>query len=167
MIADEAGAAVAAGDRGELCLSGAQVTRGYLDEEKNQTAFFNHGGHRWYRTGDIAFMRADGNYIYCGRLDQQVKVQGFRVELGEVEHHIRSLYNCNVVAVIKGGSQGMSQIEVIIEGPSTDKDIVRGALKERLPYYMLPAEIHFMSPFPLNVNGKTDRKSIAAMIADL
>jgi len=151
-------------EKGELCLSGGQLTAGYLDKEKNKTAFFEHAGKRYYRTGDIVYRNADGDYIYCGRADHQVKIQGFRVELSEIEHHVRTAYTCNAVAVVISNSQGLSQINVVLERDAVDKDMVMTELKRKLPAYMMPSALHFVAPFPLNVNGKTDRRELEKKI---
>ncbi len=158
---------VAEGEKGELCLFGHQVTPGYLDEEKNKVAFFGLDGVRYYRTGDVAQRLPDGNYIYCGRADHQVKIQGFRVELGEIEHHARMLCACNVVAVVVTNEQGASQIDLVLEAEVADQNEILKGLRGKLPSYMVPARVHAIAPFPLNVNGKTDRKELTKIIAGL
>lgn len=164
IVADENNQPVADGEKGELCLSGHQLTPGYLDPEKSKPVFFDLNGVRHYRTGDIAYRRTDGNFIYCGRLDHQVKIQGFRVELGEIEHHARTVYACNAVAIPVTNAQGMSQIDIVLEKETTNKDTIIAGLKDRLPSYMVPTEVHFITPFPLNVNGKIDRKALTKTI---
>lgn len=158
---------VADGEKGELCLYGHQVTPGYLDEEKNKVAFFEIDGVRYYRTGDIAQRLPDGNYIYCGRADHQVKIQGFRVELGEIEHHTRALCGCNAVAVVVTTPQGGSQIDIVLDMPAASEQDVIAGLRSRLPSYMVPTRVHAITPFPLNVNGKTDRKELTKLIERL
>ncbi len=154
------------GSKGELCLFGNQVTEGYLSEEKNKEAFFLINGKKYYRTGDIATKLPDGNFNYCGRIDHQVKIQGFRVELSEVEHHVRTIVNGpNAVALaIEAGSQGLNQIEIVIESVAMNTEELLQTLKTKLPSYMMPANVHYINPFPLNVNGKTDRKALKNMI---
>jgi non-ribosomal peptide synthetase component F len=164
IVADENNQPVADGEKGELCLSGHQLTPGYLDPEKSKPVFFDLNGVRHYRTGDIAYRRTDGNFIYCGRLDHQVKIQGFRVELGEIEHHARTVYACNAVAIPVTNAQGMSQIDIVLEKETTNKDTIIAGLKDRLPSYMVPTDVHFITPFPLNVNGKIDRKALTKTI---
>jgi D-alanine--poly(phosphoribitol) ligase subunit 1 len=153
------------GEKGELCLYGPQVTPGYLDPEKSKSAFKELNDKIYYKTGDIAFRNADGIYFYCGRVDHQVKIQGFRIELSEVEHHARISANCNAVAIVTTNLQGMAQIELILEGENMSKAPLLEKLKTCLPSYMMPGEIHFLSVFPLNINGKTDRKEIEKLIA--
>lgn len=163
LVTDEDGIATT---RGELCLSGQQVTNGYLDAEKTKAAFFTHDDERYYRTGDIVQLLDDGNHLYCGRADHQVKIQGFRVELGEIEHHARSAYQCNAVAVVHTTERGLSQIHIVLEHTPLDSEDVIGMLRTKLPHYMVPAFVQYMPSFPLNVNGKTDRKAIAQMIRE-
>ncbi len=164
IVADENNQPVAPGEKGELCLCGGQLTPGYLDSEKNKTVFFELDGSRYYRTGDIAFKNPGGDFIYCGRADHQVKIQGFRIELSEIEHHSRTAHACNAVAIVIENAAGLSQIDVVLETEPIDKETVLSGLKTKLPPYMMPTGIHFITPFPLNVNGKTDRKELEKRI---
>lgn len=164
IVADENNQPLPDGEKGELCLHGHQVTPGYLDDEKNQVAFFMLEGKRYYRTGDIARRDVGGDFVYCGRADHQVKIQGFRVELSEIEYHARMAYNCNVVAIVINTPKGLSQIELVMECLTVNNEDVVAQLKTKLPGYMVPANVHFIAPFPLNVNGKTDRKELEKII---
>ncbi len=165
VVADDEGNLIPTGEKGELCLSGNQVTKGYLDNEKNKTAFFTLNGEQYYRTGDLVLLHTDGNYIYCGRSDHQVKIQGFRIELAEIEHHARTAFGCHAVAIVFTNPQGINQIELVLETEATNKSDIASTLKSLMPAYMLPAGIHFVKPLPLNINGKTDRKELAKQIA--
>jgi amino acid adenylation domain-containing protein len=151
-------------DNGELCLSGSQLTPGYLNEEQNKTTFFTLNGKKYYRTGDIAYKEKNGNFMFCGRVDQQVKIQGYRIELSEIEFHLRKLTKSGVVAIVVKGNNGLNQIDVVFEDKTTSVENVLSELKTKLPAYMIPVNVHFITPFPLNVNGKTDRKAISKMI---
>ncbi len=165
ILADEHNKQLPDGERGELCLHGDQLTPGYLDPEKTKLAFFEVDGIRYYRTGDISFRNEAGDFIYCGRVDHQVKIQGFRVELSEVEFHLRAITgSSNVVALATSNANGLTQIDVIFEGEKADTEPVMDALKTKVPTYMLPAQIHFVTTFPLNTSGKTDRKALQKMI---
>ena len=105
MILDENGRPVGVGEKGELCIAGPQVTPGYwMNDEKNKEAFSeieaNGETLRIYHTGDLCFQDADGDIMYSGRIDNQAKIQGFRVELSEIEFHAHSyLEGKNVVCV--------------------------------------------------------------------
>ena len=165
IVVDEHNKQLPDGEKGELCLCGEQLTPGYLDPEKTRQAFFELDGIRYYRTGDISFRDEAGDFIYCGRVDHQVKIQGFRVELSEIEFHLRAITgSSNVVALAMNSANGLTQIDVVFEGAKTDTELVIEALKTKVPPYMLPAQIHFVTTFPLNTSGKTDRKALQKMI---
>jgi amino acid adenylation domain-containing protein len=156
---------LAGNEKGELCLYGDQLTKGYLDDEKNKIAFFRLNDKKYYRTGDISSRLPDGNYVYCGRIDHQVKIQGFRVELSEIEHHVRASINgTNAIALAIDAGQGLNQIDIAIESSPMNTDQLLAALATKLPAYMMPTNVHYINPFPLNVNGKTDRKAIKDLI---
>jgi amino acid adenylation domain-containing protein len=165
IVVDDAYHPLPDGEKGELCLYGSQLTPGYLNAEKTREAFFELDGKRYYRTGDIAFRNEDGNFIYCGRVDHQVKIQGFRVELSEIEFHLRAITgSSNVVALAMNSSNGLTQINVVFEGTHNDTTEIIEILKTKVPPYMIPAQVHFVATFPLNTSGKTDRKALQKLI---
>jgi len=167
MAANEFFEPIKDGDKGELCLCGGQVTNGYLDPENDKAAFFELNGKKYYRTGDIVYKDSKGDYLYCGRADQQVKIQGFRVELSEIEFHLKNITgNRNLVALALSNSNDIVQVEVAFEGEEADMSIALQQLTEVLPHYMLPSAVHFVSSFPLNSNGKTDKKELRNLIAN-
>jgi amino acid adenylation domain-containing protein len=172
LVVDRFGAPVADGDRGELLLAGPQVMCGYWeDAERTADAFLtvDQNGRAWrgYRTGDIAFINDAGNLIYCGRLDSQVKIDGHRVELGEIEHCARQcLGGSSVAAILASDSLGSPILHLFVSGPGIDLETLRSALEDGLPTYMRPKHIHVLDELPLNLNGKIDRRALAAMIAD-
>lgn len=163
-IFTEDGKPAEAMEKGELCLHGAQVTPGYWkNETKNKEAFFNYNNKRYYRTGDLCFADAEGDISYSGRIDFQVKIQGFRVELGEIEMQAREyLKTHNVVAIAKQNEETVWQIYLFIENFTESTAMLMKHLKESIPSYMLPAKIIGTGLFPLNSNGKTDRKALMA-----
>ncbi|MBO1363632.1 amino acid adenylation domain-containing protein [Prevotella sp. A2931] len=167
MIVDEARQPVNEGTIGELCLSGEQLTPGYWqDNEKNQAAFFNHEGRRWYLTGDLCMADRDGDIMYLGRKDSQVKIQGYRIELSEIESVTRRFYNRQtaVVAVVTG-QQGRETISMAIEREDDHSCLeLEAYLKTYLPSYMIPSKIVFMPTFPQNMSNKIDRKRIKELI---
>lgn len=150
--------------KGELCLGGGQMTPGYWqDVEKTEQVIFmlEHNGRqeRFYRTGDLCTMDAEGDVLYLGRLDHQVKIQGYRVELAEIEHHARYfLKPANAVALAVPNALGNNEVALVIEGGERDTKALIIHLREQLPAYMVPTRLRFVEVFPLNVNGKTDRK---------
>ena len=159
---------VVQGEKGELCLAGRQLTPGYWrNEEKNNEAFFMLNGRRWYRTGDICSVDAAGEMLYYGRKDSQVQIQGYRVELSEVEHVARHFFNdaVNAVALPVDDGNGTTAVALVIEAERQQTDDVLVAyLRRYLPAYMLPSSIHYINPFPLNASNKIDRKRIKQMI---
>ena len=165
IIVDETSKPVQEGDKGELCLYGPQLTPGYLNADKTREAFFELDGKRYYRTGDIAYQTDNGNFMYCGRVDHQVKIQGFRVELSEVEFHLRNISGMgNVVALAITNPNGLNQIDAVFEEEPANMEAIMTELKIKVPSYMIPSRVHFISPLPLNANGKTDRKALQKTI---
>lgn len=166
IIVDDSLESVAEGEKGELCVSGNQVTPGYWkNDEQNEKSFFvkNIGGQkrRFYRTGDLCYFDKDGDIMYSGRIDQQAKIQGFRVELGEVEFHARQwLDGKNAVCVAFNNEQGLTEIAMFIESDKFDTGELMEYMHSKMPSYMIPTRTIFMKPFPLNANDKIDRKKL-------
>lgn len=169
IIVDENNNEVEYGEQGELCLSGVQLTPGYWkNEEKNKEVFFykEHEGlnTRFYRTGDLCSADKDGDILYLGRVDFQAKIQGYRVELSEIEYHAKSALNkINVVAVAFTNSIHNTEIGLILESDSFNTTQLIEDLKIKLPQYMIPTQIKFIKNFPLNTNGKTDRNTLTKL----
>lgn len=166
MILDENGHSVGVGEKGELCIAGPQVTPGYwMNDEKNKEAFseIKVGGEtlRIYHTGDLCFQDADGDIMYSGRIDNQAKIQGFRVELSEIEFHAHTfLEGKNVVCVAYQNEKQLDEIAMFIESAPMDTEALVKYLRTKMPQYMIPARYVFMDVFPINQNGKIDRKEI-------
>ena len=155
---------------GELLLSGPQVTLGYWhDEEKTRAAFVRPPGatELHYRTGDL--VRApvgDEPLLYVGRIDNQIKVNGYRVELGEVEQALREASGADEVVALgwPRTESGASGVAAFVQGAEIDAEALRGALAETLPYYMVPRTITAIEEFPLNANGKHDRNALVLFL---
>jgi len=166
IVVDENNKLLSNGEKGELCLAGNQLTRGYWkNPQKNKEAFFTltiHGIEKtFYRTGDIAYQDDDGDFMFSGRIDNQVKIQGFRVELSEIEHHARGFTQQNQVAAIAYKNKiGNQQIHLFVEDYKGKINDFENYLKAKLPQYMVPTSISSVQLFPLNVNGKVDRKAL-------
>jgi D-alanine--poly(phosphoribitol) ligase subunit 1 len=166
IIIDENNHILPAGESGQLCLGGVQLTPGYwYNDEKNQEAFFklnyNNQEERFYKTGDLCVCDAEGDILYLGRLDYQTKIQGFRVELSEIEFHVKSfLEKNNAVAVALVDNIGNTELGLIIESKPFPLEPLQEFMKSRMPQYMIPRKITFTEVFPLNTNGKTDRKKL-------
>ncbi len=166
LIVDEDENEVANGESGELCLSGAQLTQGYWkNEEKNKEVFFNkeYKGKqtRFYRTGDLCSMDDEGDILYLGRIDFQAKIQGFRVEISEIEFETKAILSkTNAVAIAFKNAIHHTEIGLAIESLVFDTKELIESLKTKLPPYMIPTQVKFVDKFPLNTNGKTDRKKL-------
>jgi amino acid adenylation domain-containing protein len=149
------------GDEGELCVTGPQMFAGYLDPADDVGRFLEHGGSRWYRTGDRVRRLSGGELAYLGRLDQQVKVRGYRVEPLEVEHALRQcagVGDCVVVAVPHGGE---TELAAVYTGDPAAADGLARTLADSLPGYMVPAVVRHVAELPVNSNGKIDRQVLA------
>ena len=173
IIIDENNQILPAGNMGELCLGGIQLTPGYWkNPQKNKEAFFyttyNGKQERFYKTGDLCQADADGDLLYLGRLDYQIKIQGFRVELSEIEFHVKSfLKTINVVVVPLLDPIGNTELGLVIESNEFNTEALQDYMKSQMPLYMVPKLIKFITVFPLNTNGKTDRKELGLTFKNL
>lgn len=149
-------------EEGELCLSGPQLTPGYWNKENNIDVFFEFEGCRYYRTGDLCYRDKDGDYMYIGRKDFQAKIQGFRVELSEIEHYATEANPTKPQCVcVAFNSNNLTQIGLAVccnEKGNGEHYI--NYIKEKLPPYEVPSKVLFFDSFPMNTNGKIDRKKI-------
>jgi amino acid adenylation domain-containing protein len=147
------------GELGELCVAGPQTSPGYW-QAPHLTAerFFERNGRRYYRTGDLV-RRERGRFVYLGRNDQQVKIGGYRIELGDVEAALRRAGCVDAVALAWPNERQADTIVAIVSGTENASEIgvVAG---QHLPSYMLPRSIHVLDELPLNGNGKIDRKAL-------
>lgn len=169
IIVDENGKEALLGEKGELCVSGSQVTPGYWkNDEKNESSFFIKDGNRYYHTGDLCFMREDGNIMYSGRIDQQAKIQGFRVELGEIEYHAREFFNKEkrVVAIAFQNASNLTEIALFVESEPMDTKPLLGHMRSKMPHYMIPTRILFEPSLPLNKSEKVDRNALKQRLTD-
>ncbi len=160
---------LAANQRGEIIITGPNVSPGYLARpDLTANAFFQHAGHRAYRTGDFGRFR-DDVLFFEGRMDEQIKVTGYRIELGDVEANLRALPTVRDAVVLpitkKGAAQSLAAFVLLAERHETSDFNVahklRTQLGERLPAYMLPRKFVFLDAFPMTANGKVDRASLA------
>ncbi len=165
VVVDENNNPVDDGEKGELLLSGAQVIAGYLkNEAKNKESFVDINGVKFYKTGDIC-IRENNLFFYLGRKDYQVKIRGFRIELSEIEHHIASFFgDRRVVTLASHDSTGNDILIAAIEGETVELAEMTEYLKSKMPFYMIPSEFRFIGAFPLNSNGKINRKEINKIV---
>ncbi|WP_328490357.1 amino acid adenylation domain-containing protein [Streptomyces zaomyceticus] len=163
---------VAEGQRGELYIAGAGVTRGYLNRpalssERFVACPFGEPGGRMYRTGDQVRWRADGQLEYLGRLDGQVKVRGFRIELGDVQAALlRHEDVAQAVAVVREDRPGDRRLVAyaVTADPGTVVDAaeLRRFVRDSLPDHMVPSAVVQLPRFPRMPNGKLDRSALPA-----
>ncbi len=147
---------------GELCLCGQQLTLGYWQNEtENCAKFLEIDGTRYYRTGDLCYYGEDGNLMFVSRKDFQVKINGFRVELGEIENRYAEISGGRFSVVMPyTNEQDNTELAIVIEGEEYDYKEDKTELASQLPPYELPGKWLFTRTIPLNTNGKVDRKAI-------
>lgn len=156
--------------KGELCISGDQITPGYWkNPEKNKESFFiiaiDGISNRFYKTGDSCYFDDERDIMLAGRLDYQVKIQGYRIELGEIEYHAREcLSGQNAVAIAFNNEIGNTEIALFVEGIINNETELVSHLKSKLPFYMIPTRIIAGSIFPINTNGKVDRIKLKSQL---
>ncbi|WP_157878344.1 non-ribosomal peptide synthetase, partial [Streptomyces torulosus] len=161
-VVDADGRACAPGEAGELLIAGTGLAPGYLgDPHLTAAAFTERDGRRWYRSGDRVRRTADGVLEFLGRLDDQVKVRGHRVELGEVEAALLAHPGLARAAVLLREERLVAYVEPRAGAPEPDAREVRAFLSRTLPPYMLPARIHALAALPLTGTGKIDRNRLA------
>lgn len=157
------------GRKGELMIRGPQLTDGYLNNrQKNQDSFWKSPeGEVSYKSGDLCYKASDGVLYYCGRLDNQVKIQGFRIELSEIESCVRNSFDLNNVVITTTNKVGALELCLVIEAEEVrEMERIIILLREKLPDYMIPAKIVSINRFPLGTSGKTDRNAIKAIVSE-
>jgi amino acid adenylation domain-containing protein/FkbH-like protein len=169
VLLDHCGELVPVGIPGEIHIGGAGVARGYLNRPELTAERFIENplrpGERLYRTGDLGRWRPDGNLEYLGRLDNQIKVRGFRIEPGEIEAQMRSLNGIAEALVVAHQTREGEKTLVAYftsKGEKQDPATVRSHLEEVFPAHMVPQVLLPLNRFPLTSNGKIDRKALPA-----
>jgi amino acid adenylation domain-containing protein/non-ribosomal peptide synthase protein (TIGR01720 family) len=175
------------GVKGEICVSGAGVGRGYLNTPERTAETFmedsfvssitngptnpnyslNHS--TIYKTGDLGRWLANGNIEFFGRKDNQVKIRGFRIELGEIETQLSSHPDIEAVVVLvkEIGDKHLCTYLVTVSGKRLDVPAIKEYLSERLPDYMIPEYFVELERMPLTPNGKVDRKALSQLNEDI
>lgn len=172
----------AAGGAGEIIIAGNTVAKGYFHmPEKTAASFFeteiNGKRMRAYRTGDLGYLDSDGMLHYCGRIDSQIKLHGYRIEIEDVENNLTALDSISKAAVIPVEKDGRvksltacvtlenSELTAAASGVRPDVRKIKDGLCKRLPDYMIPKKIVFLDEIPLTSNGKADRKALKSMLS--
>ena len=155
---------------GQIYLAGDQVGLGYLNsKEKTNEVFLNLDGTLWYKTGDNGYVDDNGNFIFKGRRDDQVKINGFRVDLLEIDEKLRLASKRRAMSIpLRNELNQITNLVAAVEGDEDNKikeDIV-STLKNYLPFYMQVHDIVFIKEFPVNYNGKLDRKALTQQVFD-
>ena len=169
-ILDASGKPAPIGIAGELHIGGIGLARGYLNraaltaERFIPDPFSTDAGARLYKTGDLARFRPDANIEFLGRLDHQVKVRGFRIELPEIEAVLAlhpAVQNCVVIAREDGPNE-KRLVAYVVTNDNVNELELRNYVKDRLPEYMVPAVFMLLPELPLNTSGKIDRRALPA-----
>ncbi|MBZ4400293.1 amino acid adenylation domain-containing protein [Myxococcus sp. AS-1-15] len=169
-VLDERGAPSPVGVVGEVYVGGASLAHGYWGraeltaERFIPDALSEVPGARLYRTGDKARWLGDGNLEFLGRVDGQVKVRGFRVELGEVEVALKALPGVRDAVVVARQEEGGEKrlVGYVVHEAPCDVEVLRGRLEARLPEYLVPSVLVRLDTLPLAPTGKVDRKALPA-----
>lgn len=156
------------GTPGELLLAGANLALGYLDEALTETRFLQLPEGTYYRTGDYVTEGKHGLLFYQGRIDEQVKIKGYRVEIAEVEHALTQLPGIAQAVVL---ARAMNALENSLHAfivfqhgwPNTDEGKLMSLLGGQLPHYMVPTRIHHLPELPLTANGKVDKRRLQTL----
>lgn len=167
LLLDAKGELAKIGEEGELCFGGDHVMEGYWQmPEKNADLFFEREIEnkiiRFYRSGDMAFQDAVGIYYSCGRKDIQYKIQGYKVELGDIEKHAQQfIQKGTAAAFVDKNEKGLLDIHLFMDQPDVDIDALLAYLKNQLPPYMWPRKVHVLRQLPLTISGKLDRGKLS------
>jgi amino acid adenylation domain-containing protein len=167
-VVDEAGRPVADGEPGELLVGGPQVARGYRNRDDLTAGAFiadpfaPEPAGRLYRTGDMVIRQPDGNVVFLGRRDDQIKIRGFRVAIGEIDAALHDHAGVRLAAtIVREDSPGETRVVSYIEpGPDFDDVGLQAHLRRRLPAHMIPSTVVTMPRLPLSSHGKVDRSAL-------
>ena len=170
LVVDELLQEVPPGVVGELLIGGPQVTPGYWrNDEATARAYVSDPecGAAFYRTGDrVRRVGVGGPLAFVGRIDDQVKILGHRVELGEVECRLREAPGVSAAAALAWPvtSAGAAGIAAFVVGVDADPAVIRASVQAALPQYAVPRAIHVLSDLPRNANGKVDRSALVKLL---
>ena len=162
------------GLEGELLIGGESIARGYLNRDELttqkfiETDRFNGVKERYYRTGDIAKFAPNGEIIYIGRIDAQVKVRGFRVELAEIEEQLLQFEEILAAVVsLDTNTQQLAAYVVADKKKELNREAIAAGLRARLPYYMIPSTLDELFMLPMTASQKIDRANLPSPLTPL
>jgi hypothetical protein len=160
------------GAPGEIVFSGVCVGRGYINDPQRTAAAFvpdpHRPGQRLYRSGDHGRWRPDGKLEFLGRRDTQVKISGFRIEIGEIENTLLRMPGVSDGAVVVAGSGAAQYLVAFYAGPNAlQPEALREHIAASLPVYMVPKAFHWRERLPLTANSKIDRKALTTQAAQV
>ena len=171
-VLDEQGNETPTWTTGQLHIGGVGLAQGYWgDAQKTAAAFVTHPatGERIYRTGDLGRRLPDGNIELIGRIDAQCKIQGHRVEPGEVEHVLAADPRVKDAVIVVAGEARQKQLHAFVvlheASSATDGESIRAGLADQLPSYLIPSRITVIARLPVTSNGKLDRSALLALTA--
>ncbi|HUI90552.1 MAG TPA: D-alanine--poly(phosphoribitol) ligase subunit DltA [Anaerolineales bacterium] len=158
-----------AGERGEIVIAGANVSAGYIHRpDLTKRAFYQINHLRAYRSGDLGHLQ-DGYLFFDGRIDFQIKLHGYRIEIGDIENNLHALPNIRdavVIPVMKNNKADYLTAFVVLKERTNESEfeitrILKRELNGRLPDYMIPRKFIFVEQFPMTNNGKADRRKLS------
>ena len=155
------------GEVGEIYVEGECVGNGYLYNPTLTSEKFDLT-HHIYRTGDLGRWLSNGNLMFVGRNDNQIKYRGYRIDLGEIEHSIKNIPQIkNTVVLLDKDLENTRLVAfAITNDPAFKEENLRDVLSKTLPHYMIPNQFMFLDKFPLTPNGKIDRKELLSLFAN-
>jgi len=169
LIVNEQMEPVSEDEEGEILIGGESIARGYLNQNEFtsqkfiETDKFKGVTERYYRTGDLAKYAPDGEIVFIGRADAQVKVRGFRVELEEIEALLIKCGGVQAAAVsLDSATQQLAAYVVVRKNEEIDRGDIANLLRFKLPYYMIPSTLDIIDSLPMTTSQKIDRKSLPA-----
>ena len=168
-VLDESLQEVATEERGELCLGGVGLARGYRNRpELTAQKFPTHPQFgRIYRTGDLVHQDSNGHLHYHGRIDSQVKLRGYRIELEAIETRLAEFPGIREAACRVQSNDGQASLVAFIvaetKGSPPDRDAIKTSLRTSLPHYMVPSQLEFLDELPVTVGGKLNRAALPAI----
>jgi amino acid adenylation domain-containing protein len=168
-VLSSSGGLLPIGQEGELYIGGVGVARGYLGQPELTAERFiadEHGPGRLYRTGDRVRWRSDGELEFLGRADDQIKINGVRIEPGEIEAALLTVPSVSMAALMlredDDGQRRLTAYLVPKDGATQATDRVRASLTHQLPHYMVPTSFVWLKAMPMTPNGKLNRKALPA-----